>query len=272
MDTLFFWLSKLVWLFFSPDILLVVFLAVSLMLLYMGQYNTARQWLSGLILFMVILTVLPVGDWLYYPLEKRFPPCRQLPPAIDGVIVLGGADNVRQSFLWQQVELNRSAERFFAFIQLATKYPHARHVFTGGSGSLSFQAYKGADVAKQLFKEQGLDVSSIIFESQSRNTFENALFTRKLVNPKPREHWVLITSAAHMPRSVGVFSKVGWQVIPYPVDHATHGETLFRLSLDFSGNLGQLKRALQEWTGLAAYYLTGRTTHFFPGPMAGNLL
>ena len=105
-----------------------------------------------------------------------------------------------------------------------------------------------------------------MFESESRNTFENAVMTKKMVDPDPSGRWVLITSASHMPRSVGIFYKAGWKVIPYPVDHDTNSETLFRITWNFSGNLAKLNNAAYEWMGLFAYYMTGKTSHLFPGP------
>ncbi|MCP3873020.1 MAG: YdcF family protein [Desulfobacteraceae bacterium] len=266
MNTSFYWISKIFWMFFSPDILLLLLLTASLIYLWMKRYKSASKLLSILVFSMIIISILPVGEWLFYPLEKRFTSKKELPESIDGIIVLSGAEDSFKSFLWQQAELNCRSERMFSFIHLANKYPTAKHVFTGGTGSMVLQEYKGTHVAKRLFKDQGLDISKIIFESQSKNTFENAIFTKHRVNPKPNEKWILITSASHMPRSFGVFSKIGWNVIPYPVDHKTHPRNLLRIQLNFSGNLDLLKWAAKEWVGLTAYYLTGKTTHFFPKP------
>ncbi len=145
------------------------------------------------------------------------------------------------------------------------QYPDAVHLFTGGTGSLTRQEYKSTDVVRQLFRDLGLDASKIIFESDSRNTYENGKYSRELINPKAGEIWVLITTAWHMPRAVGVFEKQGWSVIPFPVDHYTLPENGFDLNLNFFGNLGDLKTAVREWVGLAAYYATGKTSAFFPG-------
>lgn len=266
MDVSFFWISKIFWMLFSPDILLVFLLILGLFLLWIKAYKKAVFLLTVLIVSIVAMTILPVGAWLLYPLEKKFLPKKNLPESIDGIIVLGGAENIFNSIYWDQVELNKAAERYFAFIHLIKKYPLARPVFTGGTGSMSHQEYKGAHVARRLFKEQGLDISNIIFESQSKNTFENAVFTYKLINPKPDEKWILITTASHMPRSVGVFSKVGWDVIPYSVDHNIYPDNLFKMTLNFSRNLNQFKAATKEWLGLTAYYITGKTSHLFPKP------
>lgn len=267
MNTLFFLLSKLFWLLCSPGSLLVILTLCCLLFIFIKAYKKAT--VLGIILSVSILvtTVLPVGDWLLYPLEKRFAPVTRLSPPIDGIIVLGGAEKIHGSSAWRQVELNHHAERFFAFIRLARQFPHAVHVYTGGTGDPLLQEYKGADVAKKLFEEQGLDMSTILFESQSRNTYENAVLARKMVSPGPAQRWVLITSASHMPRALGVFYKTGWKVIPYPVDHDTNPETLFRLTWNFSGNLSKLDAAAYEWAGLMAYYLTGKTSQLFPGPL-----
>ncbi len=215
---------------------------------------------------ILFITVFPIGDLFLYPLENRFPVQKKLPASVDGIIMLAGAEDIYHSILWRQVELNSSAERYFGFIRLIKKYPKARHAFTGGTGSVGFQEYKSTRVAQQLFKEQGIDMRSMIFESESKNTYENAVYSYRKIKPKPGEKWILVTSASHMPRSVGCFEKADWQVIPYPVDHLTNKKTRLKIKLDFSENLSRLKFALREWTGLAAYYLTGKTNRFFPGP------
>lgn len=266
MDQIFFWLSKTMWLCISPDIIFVAALFITLVYLWRKSYIKALVLLNIVFILVFTIHLLPVGHWLLHPLETRFKPLRKLPEKVDGVIVLGGAENIYTTFQWQQVETGPSAERFFAFIQLVRQYPEAKHVFTGGSGSLKFQKMKGAMVAKLLFEQQGLDTSNMIFESESRNTYENAKNTYRIMNPSSDEKWLLITSASHMPRSVGCFRKSGWSVIPYSVDHFTHSEERFRIQPGFSTNFKMLKYAFREWVGLAAYYTTGKTSALFPEP------
>lgn len=266
MNTLFFLLSKLFWLVCSPESLLVILIFFCFFLVFIKAHQKARRLSILLFLLLLTITVLPVGDWLLYPLESRFPPVSRLAPPIDGIIVLGGSENITKSFAWDQVELNQHSERFFAFIKLIKAFPHARHVYSGGTGDPLRQEYKGSEIAKKLLQEQGLDISDILFESESRNTYENAVFTKQMVRPGPDKKWVLITSASHMPRALGIFRKTGWNVIPYPVNHDTNPESLFRLTWNFSGNLKKLDGAAYEWVGLLAYYLMGKTSQFFPGP------
>ena len=111
-----------------------------------------------------------------------------------------------------------------AFVGLARKYPDAKLVFSGGAASLTHPELKETLVARQLFSDLGLDTSRVIFEDRARKTSENAILTYALVQPKPDQTWLLITSAIHMPRSVGVFRRAGWRILPYqPVDEVGTG-------------------------------------------------
>ena len=67
-----------------------------------------------------------------------------------------------------------------------------------------------------------------------------------------------------MPRSVGIFRKVGWPVIPYPVDHWTEPGDMLEIDLDLAGHLRDLKIATKEWVGLLSYYISGKTSALFP--------
>lgn len=264
MDTLFFWASKLIWLLISPDTLFLILFILAWGLFICKKIESAKKLMTFLVIVLLIVALFPVGEWILYPLEKRMTTNPKLPDKVDGVIVLGGSTANMRSVSWDQVELNESAERNFAFISLSKKYPEAKLVFTGGSGSLTNQELKEATLMRRLFEEQGLDLSRIIFEDASRNTYENAIFTMKKVKPHISEKWILITSAAHMPRSVGIFCKAGWPVLPYPVDHLSVPGNLFRIELNLSKHLMKLKKGMREWTGLVAYRLSGKTSSFFP--------
>jgi uncharacterized SAM-binding protein YcdF (DUF218 family) len=271
MESVFFLSSKLAWSIIAPENLLYILLVISWFLLWRGAYKPAKKLLGFVMIVLTIVAIFPLGDWLLYPLEMRFPTNPRLPERIDGIIVLGGSEDALLSSLWNQVELGDSAERDTAFLELAKRYPDAKLVFTGGSGSLTYQDYKAADVAKRLFGEMGLDLSRVTFERNSRNTFENAVLSKKLVKPRSGQRWILITSAWHMPRAVGVFCKTGWPVIPHPVDHLTMPGKLLRLDFSLCGHFRSLAYGVKEWAGLTAYYLTGKTTALFPDGCARPL-
>ena len=264
MDTFFFFISKLVWLFISPDSLLLLVILSILALFYFGKDVIAKRLLTITSILLLIIAFLPIGEWMLYPLESHFQTNPTLPEKVDGIIVLSGSEDAQLSKAWDQIEIRGAAERDLYFLALARQYVNAKLVFTGGSGSLNYQEYKASDIAKQLFEQQDFDTSKILFERESRNTYENVIFSKKLVNPALNEKWILITTSWHMPRSVGIFCKVGWPVIPYPVDHQTNKDNLFRIDFNLLGNVAVLKTAVKEWLGLFAYYLTGKTIAFLP--------
>ena len=121
--------------------------------------------------------------------------------------------------------------------------------------------------ARLFFGQQGLDLRRITFEDRSRNTVENALFSKALVQPKPGERWLLVTSAHHMPRSVGVFRAAGFPVEAFPVDYRTRGAIdLLRPFSTLGDGLRRTDTAMREWVGLLVYRLSGRTEALFPAP------
>ncbi|MCP4451097.1 MAG: YdcF family protein [Planctomycetes bacterium] len=265
MGSLFFWASKLVWCLISPDMLLGLGLVWVLGLLWRKRTRAAARVLAFELLVLMVIGVWPVGEWVFYPLDRRFVANPELPERVHGVIALGGAEDGVLSSIWKQPEVHRGAERLLAFMAMARQFPEAKLVFTGGSGSLVGQGASGADCVAQLFEQQGLDASRLVLERESRNTFENVVLTQKLVEPGEDENWVVITSAWHMPRTMGIFRQAGWSVVPWPVDHWSQPGRLWRVQWDPVGHLCDLKTAMKEWVGLMAYYVTGRTGEVFPG-------
>src|SRR5262249_4377809 len=140
-----------------------------------------------------------------------------------GLVVLGGAVTPDVSALRNEVALNEAAERMTVAVELVRKYPQARLLFSGGNGELFASGATEAEVALRLFESLGVPRERILLEDRSRNTVENAVFSKSIVNPQPGERWVLVTSAYHMPRAVGVFRKAGFAVEAFPVDYRTRG-------------------------------------------------
>lgn len=264
MDSVFYYLSKIIWFFISPDTLLLVLILASLLSLFINKIFMAKLLLLVSSIALLIFSILPVGEWLLYPLENRFTTNPELPEKIDGIIVLSGAEDAYLSSLWNQVELGSASERILSFMALGKKFPDAKLIFTGGTGSLTEQRFKAADVAKELFQQLEFDTSGIIFERESRNTYENVLYSKNLIPTTSGTNWILITTSWHMPRAVGIFCKQNWPAIPFPVDHQSRKNNLIRINFDLAGNIVTFKTAIKEWTGLLAYYLAGKTTSLLP--------
>jgi len=139
-------------------------------------------------------------------------------------------------------------------------------VFSGGNASL-FSGLSEADFALSFFESLGVPRDRITLETQSRNTAENAVFTKQLIAPKPGEHWLLVTSALQMPRAIGAFRQAGFPVEAYPVDYQTDGwKDLWSFPGSLMGGINRLNTAVHEWLGLLAYWIAGRIPVLFPGP------
>lgn len=211
----------------------------------------------------------PLGNWLFLPLEERFPrPALSAIAEPAGIIVLGGALNPLIGKSRGVVAVNEAAERFIAGAELLRKFPNARFVFTGGGAAMLLPDTAEAEsVQSLLFPALALPTDRLILESKSRNTYENAVFTKELLAPKSNGRWILVQSAFHMPRAVACFRKAGFRLIPWPVDYRTHGmEDVTLFFAQPSEGLKRVDKAIREWIGLLAYWLSGKTDSLFPGP------
>ena len=204
----------------------------------------------------LIFSILPTGKLMIADLENRFPSAT-LPSHVDGIVVLGGIFNLRMSRTYGQPSITGAAERLVALARLRRLYPQAKLVYSGGSES---------ELARQTLNTMGTDTSRILFEDKSSSTRENALFTRELVKPVPGEVWLLVTSADHMPRAVGVFRKLDWDVLPIPVNYHTLGDLDFNLSISVHDRLLLAEIALLEWGRLLFYWMRGWTSELYPRP------
>ena len=264
MDEIFFYLSKYIWILISPDSLFIILLSICLLLFLLKQVKKATFLLGFLTFFTLFISFFKVGDWMLYPLESRYQHNPDLPEQVDGIIVLGGSILPDLSVEWQQLETNQSHERLSSFLQLAQLHPNARLVFSGGNASTNRDRPTEAQTAETYFLKSGISSERLFIDNKARNTAENASYSKQLVNPKSSETWVLITTAYHMPRAVGVFCQHNWKVIPYPVDHQTLPSKLYQPQYSLIGHANNLVLASHEWLGLLAYYLNGKTHQLLP--------
>lgn len=261
-----FLLAKTVNFILRPGLWIGVLLLVGTVLLWTRWRRTGRWILTVTVAFIVLVTVFPAGQFMIATLENRFPVVTEFTGPVDGIIVLGGAVEQLTTKYRGQPSLTGGAERMTEFVALAKRYPQARLLFSGGSGLILHEDVKETDTAKLFFNQMGLNTDRVMFEDKSRNTFENAVYSYQLAKPKPEERWVLITSASHMPRSVGTFSKAGWRVVPFPVDFATRGPVQWRPGLDMINGLKQFGTGLRAWVALVTYRLLDRSDVLFPAP------
>ena len=266
--TLFFALSKTLGIMSLPSNFLIGLGLVGVVLLFTRFASLGRKLVTASIVLLAIFGFSPLGNLLLHSLEQRFPPWDAARGAPDGIVVLGGSIDPELSAAHGVTVYRGAVDRLIAAAALARRYPQARIVFSGGSANfVASDAEKEADYAVSVFENLGIPKPRLTLERLSRNTRENAEFTKTLVSPKPGERWLLVTSAFHMPRAIGVFRKAGFAVEPYPVDWRTGARADFlAFSMFAADGLQDTDIAMREWMGLAAYWISGKTSGFFPGP------
>jgi uncharacterized SAM-binding protein YcdF (DUF218 family) len=267
-SALFFFLSKTLGIMLLPSNFLIGLGLVGGILLLTRFASLGRKLVMASLVLLAICGFSPLGNVLMYPLEQRFPPWDDTRGAPDGIVVLGGSIESDLSAAHGVAIFNTAVNRVIAAAALAHRYPQARIVFSGGSANLvSDDAAKEADYAIPVFESFGISKDRLMMERRSRNTEENAEFTKALVSPKAGERWLLVTSAYHMPRSIGIFRKAGFAVEPYPADWRVGGaKDVLTFSIFSVDGLARVDLAAREWMGLAAYRISGKTSVFFPGP------
>ena len=253
---------KLLSLLLLPTAFLVTMAAAGVIL---SQWRFGRALLVLGVAGLVACWFLPMEVWVARPLEDQFPAVTEMPEHLDGIIVLGGAVDELVSQDRGTPALNGAANRLTTMAILARRYPQARMIFTGGSGHIEQGIGNEAKFVRILLDQLGVDTKRIVFEDHSRTTYENAILSLDLMHPQQGELWALVTSAIHMPRSVGVFRKVGWAVLPWPVGYRTR-EQGGVIAPSLGDKLALLDAAAHEWEGLAGYWVSGETSALLPGP------
>ena len=271
MDQVFFITSKIVQFLIDP--LNVLFLMAILALLFQifRKLIATKRFLSLSVIGFITIGYAPIPESLTSVLEdaikkesiKDFPGEK-----IAGIIILGGSMKGENIAIDRgEVSMNSSAERVTKALELIRRYPGKPFIFSGFSNRLTPRGMSEAEAFKQLIQEQGLaqiTKDTAYYENQSRNTYENAIFSKKIIENLNDIHplganksWLLITSASHMYRSTKIFQKQGIPIIPVPVDYQT-ANTLQWREFDLTEGAFLWNRLLHEYIGIVAYKLTGK--------------
>ena len=263
---MFFIASKVLWFIAQPMSIILLLLILGVMLGALKSRRTALVVHLSVVLVIVVMGYTTLGAVLIQPLENRFPRPSGLPENIGAILVLGGATSSDVSRARDVSELNAAGDRMTEALVLARIYPDAPIIFSGGIGSLTGGAEKEADTARRFFLSQGISTERLILEGEARNTAENASLTESLLADYSGPA-LLVTSAFHMPRSMGLFRAENIEIIPWPVDYRSTGTETFRFVFgDAAENFSLATTAMREWIGLVAYSATGRISEVLPSP------
>jgi uncharacterized SAM-binding protein YcdF (DUF218 family) len=264
-------LTRSIWFLAQPSMLLCLAVLAGLVLIGTRWRKLGRRIaLSGAILLLV-LGISPVGNWLVLPLEERFSrPDLAGEGAPAGIIVLGGGVDTYVSRARGLPAMTDAGERVVEAAMLARRFPDAPIIYSGGSAAFFYDSMSEAEAVRNILAGLGVASERILYDHTSRTTGENAEETMKLIRALPAtgtKRYLLVTSAYHMPRSVGVFRKAGLDVVAWPVDYRSRGrQDLWRFFDKPSEGLRRVDIVVREWLGLFTYWLGGSTSELYPGP------
>lgn len=263
------WLTEIVLLLLRPSNLIAFLLLAGLALLVLNRRGGFALITAGTAAY-VLCGFFPLGEVLLYPLEQRFPFRGYVIAEPDGIIMLGGALEPKIVAGRHVAALNEAADRVVVLAELANRYPLSRIIVSGGPARSPGGVRLGAPVVASLLEEFGIDRDRIVLEPESRNTWQNATFTKQVVDPEPGQRWIVVTSAWHMPRAIGAFRAAGWTGLEaWPVDYRTAGPPRLVLSAASAQGLQTTNLAVREWLALFGYWLAGRSDALFPAPTKG---
>jgi uncharacterized SAM-binding protein YcdF (DUF218 family) len=252
---LYVYLSKILPLFVMPLSVVLMLLLVALILLRLGKKGISASFLLLAMLVLWIASMPFVAALLYRSIESHYAavPLDQV-PAGGCVIVLGGvvgAPNPPRV----DIELTDSIDRVYKTAELyhAGKAPYV--IVTGGNQPWSESAKAEAELIREVLMDWDVPKDAIFLEGSSRNTRENALYTKNIINRLFCEQPLLVTSAAHMQRAVAAFDSVGIGVTPVVTDVRVVDQSLPGV-MDFlpdAQSLAMTSEAIREWLGQKVY-------------------
>ena len=177
----------------------------------------------------------------------------------EAAIVLGGIGDV--DLRLKKMNFGGSADRLLQTLKLYHQGRIKKIIFTGGSGSIEFPEKREGLFVQKYLRQIHLPDTALIVESSSKNTFENAVFTKKILDSLHlKGKMLLVTSGFHMNRSLAIFKKAGYSdLTPYVTNRSSgiRRRTLDHLFIPTAGALQGSDLLIHEWVGYLVYKLRG---------------
>lgn len=253
---MFFYLSKLFAFLFSPLVWVFIALIYSFKTKVEGRAKKLR--ITAIIILYICSNAFIV-DECFRAWEPVTPDHDLKTTTYDAAIVLGGIGDV--DLRLKKINFGPSGDRLFQTLSLYYQGRIQKIIFTGGSGSIEFPQKREALYIQKYLRSIHFPDSSLIIESQSKNTYENAIFTKKILDSLHLDgNFLLVTSGYHMPRSLAIFKKAGYKnVTPYITNRSSglRRFTFDHLFIPNPGALFALEILIHEWMGYFTYKLKG---------------
>ncbi len=254
---MFFILSKLLFFLLQP---LNWLIGLPIFAIFSKNARRKRRILRGCFALLVLITNPFIGNRVFHAWEAEPIPMNALRDTFDVGIVLGGYTK-GGTYADDRLNFSFAANRLTDAIQLYKRGIVKKLLISGGDGKLLGESYPESNLAQKYLHDIGVKPEDLLIENQSRNTRENAVFSKQLLekqgltNPK----YLVITSAFHMPRSIGCFKKVGINAQPFPA-HFTADKLTIEPQTWLIPNPDLIRNwetFIKEWIGYVVYKMQG---------------
>ncbi len=253
-----FFLSKFLWIFLRPINAVLIGLLMIFIISKLG-FRKLRATLIGLLSMFVFVTCFTnIPDYALSALEHQY---SRVPIDFEpaGIIVLGGGFDSKISTIYNTYELSAAGDRLIAGLELLKRFPKVPLIYSGGSAAIDGKTEPEANSARKMVEALYGNDLPVIYETKARNTWENATLTSQIANEISSDgKWLLVTSAFHMPRSMGCFRKAGMNVVAWPADYRSEYQGNFWLTFKSGKQIIKSQIAIKEAIGLIAYHFLGR--------------
>lgn len=191
-----------------------------------------------------------VSDMLARPLERQYPPITdfQLLKDVKWIVVLGGGSSVDPGLPSSTYLSDASLVRLSEGVFLHNRLPQTKLILTGRSGFEGVTPV--AQVMGDVAREWGVETEDIVLETKATDTKDHPIYVKEIVG---KDRFILVTSASHMPRAMGLFRKHGMEPIPAPTDYMVkerEGGLRLGMFIPSAGSLEKVGRVIHEYLGM----------------------
>jgi uncharacterized SAM-binding protein YcdF (DUF218 family) len=254
-----FYLSKILNFLINPLHILFLIILIQIFVIFFSQSKKLVIFFSKLFLILFLFfSYNPLSNYLLNKIEDYIQPSKYPVQQLTGIVVMGGSFNSGLlSNERNETSINGTSERLTKALEIYKKNPKILILFSGFSSELSPEGWNESQIAKKFFFDQGVKNDNLIFEDKSKNTFENVIFSKGIIE-KNKGVWGLITTASHMPRSFFSFKKHGLILEPIIVDYQTGTSKIFWINFNVSKGLADWYTIFHEAIGFAYYKVTNK--------------